>query len=40
MFVIFESNGGIEIGLTCMDDDSGEAMKFSTEKKMPENMRK
>jgi hypothetical protein len=30
MFAIFESNGGVEIGLTCKDDGSGEAIKFDT----------
>jgi hypothetical protein len=30
MFVIFESNGGVEIGLTCKDDESGESIKFNT----------
>jgi len=28
MFAIFESNGNFEIGLTCKDDGSGEAIKF------------
>jgi hypothetical protein len=30
MFAIFESNGGVEIGLTCKADGSGEAEKFNT----------
>jgi hypothetical protein len=30
MFAIFESNGGVEMGLTCKDDGSGEAIKFDT----------
>jgi len=30
MFAIFESNGGVEIGLTCKEDESGEAIKFNT----------
>jgi hypothetical protein len=31
MFAIFESNGGVEIGLTCKDDGSGEVIKFDTD---------
>jgi hypothetical protein len=30
MYAIFESNGGVEIGLTCKEDDSGEVIKFNT----------
>jgi hypothetical protein len=30
MFVIFESNGGKEIGLMCKDDGSGQAIEFNT----------
>jgi hypothetical protein len=33
MFAIFESNGGVEIGLTCKEDESGEAIKFDTKEK-------
>lgn len=29
MYAIFESNGGEEIGLTCKEDGSGEALEFS-----------
>ena len=30
MFAIFESNGGYPIGLTCREDESGEAQLFDT----------
>jgi hypothetical protein len=36
MFKIFESNGGVEIGLTCKDDGSGNPIEFDTRKEAEE----